>query len=146
MLPVCSSFFFQNAAGGLRDWHRVLVKLWRRKNPEGGRWLQQRAQGAHARVGAAPSTGTTKGKLLHSCLNQELTNFSISVYITWRVVLFGLFFNCCSGMQRNNLFSGFGESTSVQEPQSPRQSTHWRPFPIELLCWGLEQENIYTPG
>lgn len=46
MLPLCSSFFFQNAAGGLRHCHSVLVKLWRRKSPELGTQLQQRAPGS----------------------------------------------------------------------------------------------------
>lgn len=81
MLPLCSSFFFQNAAGGLRHCHSVLVKLWRRKSPELGTQLQQRAPGAGARIGAAPSTGTTKGELLCSYLNEELANFTISIYI-----------------------------------------------------------------
>lgn len=90
----------------LKAWGAVTVCLWSSGE------VQNKGD-ICSRIGAAPSTGTSKGQLVLSSLNEELENFSISMYNTWQEVLFGLFFNCWSG-----------GSMPGQKSHSPRQSTH----------------------
>lgn len=67
----CSSFFFQNAVGALRDSHSVPVKLWRRNSPEPRKWLLQRALKSLWEWKLLHLIGTTKGELLCSCFSES---------------------------------------------------------------------------